>query len=288
MFRLGEYQNLKVAKAVDFGMYLYDSTDAGKGQDAQDRVLLPKKEVPEDLKVGDEIKVFLYLDSSDRLIATTATPLITMGGMATLRVREVSRIGVFLDWGLPQDLLLPYHELVGKVEEGDEILVRMYQDKSGRLAASMRHLYDVMSTDSPYKTGDQVVGRIYEFGHDFGTFVAVDDRYSAMIPAHEDVSDCRIGQVLSLRVTHVKPDGKLDVTTREASYLQMDEDADKVLSIIRSYAGVLPFTEKASPEVISRETGLSKNAFKRAIGRLYKQRQITLEGGKIRLNQDRS
>ncbi|MBQ5431628.1 MAG: RNA-binding protein [Lachnospiraceae bacterium] len=287
MFRLGEYQNLKVAKAVDFGVYLFDPAGGKDGTDAADRVLLPKKEVPEDLKVGDEIKVFLYLDSDDRLIATTAQPMITMGSLATLRVREITKIGIFLEWGLPKDLLLPYHELVGRVEEGDEILVRMYQDKSGRLAASMRHLYDVMSTDSPYKTGDNVIGRIYEFGHDFGTFVAVDDRYSAMIPAHEDVSDCRIGQVLSLRVTHVKPDGKLDVTTREASYLQMDEDASKVLEIIRSYAGVLPFTEKASPQVISRETGLSKNAFKRAIGRLYKQREITLEGGKIRLNKDK-
>ncbi|MBQ1597377.1 MAG: RNA-binding protein [Lachnospiraceae bacterium] len=283
MFRLGEYQKLKVAKAVDFGVYLFDPEGGNGGEDAADRVLLPRKEVPEDLKVGDELKVFLYLDSDDRLIATTAAPKITLGTVASLTVRQVTKIGIFLDWGLSKDLLLPYHELVGKVEEGDEILVRMYQDKSGRLAASMRHLYDVMSTDSPYKTGDQVVGRIYEFGHDFGTFVAVDDRFSAMIPAHEDVSDCRIGQVLSLRVTHVKPDGKLDVTTREASYLQMDEDAEKVLGIIRSYAGVLPFTEKASPQVISRETGLSKNAFKRAIGRLYKKRLITLEGGKIRL-----
>ncbi|MCR4731984.1 MAG: RNA-binding protein [Lachnospiraceae bacterium] len=283
MFRLGEYQKLKVAKAVDFGVYLFDPEGGNGGEDAADRVLLPRKEVPEDLKVGDELKVFLYLDSDDRLIATTAAPKITLGTVASLTVRQVTKIGIFLDWGLSKDLLLPYHELVGKVEEGDEILVRMYQDKSGRLAASMRHLYDVMSTDSPYKTGDQVVGRIYEFGHDFGTFVAVDDRFSAMIPAHEDVSDCRIGQVLSLRVTHVKPDGKLDVTTREASYLQMDEDAEKVLGIIRSYAGVLPFTEKASPQVISRETGLSKNAFKRAVGRLYKKRLITLEGGKIRL-----
>ena len=283
MFRLGEYQKLKVAKAVEFGVYLFDPEGGNGGEDAADRVLLPRKEVPEDLKVGDELKVFLYLDSDDRLIATTAAPKITLGTVASLTVRQVTKIGIFLDWGLSKDLLLPYHELVGKVEEGDEILVRMYQDKSGRLAASMRHLYDVMSTDSPYKTGDQVVGRIYEFGHDFGTFVAVDDRFSAMIPAHEDVSDCRIGQVLSLRVTHVKPDGKLDVTTREASYLQMDEDAEKVLGIIRSYAGVLPFTEKASPQVISRETGLSKNAFKRAIGRLYKKRLITLEDGKIRL-----
>lgn len=283
MFRLGEYQKLKVAKAVDFGVYLFDPEGGNGGEDAADRVLLPRKEVPEDLKVGDELKVFLYLDSDDRLIATTAAPKITLGTVASLTVRQVTKIGIFLDWGLSKDLLLPYHELVGKVEEGDEILVRMYQDKSGRLAASMRHLYDVMSTDSPYKTGDQVVGRIYEFGHDFGTFVAVDDRFSAMIPAHEDVSDCRIGQVLSLRVTHVKPDGKLDVTTREASYLQMDEDAEKVLGIIRSYAGVLPFTEKASPQVITRETGLSKNAFKRAVGRLYKKRLITLEGGKIRL-----
>ena len=216
------------------------------------------------------------------MIATTKEPLITLDQVKTLTVTDVTKIGLFLDWGLPKDLLLPFHEINGKPEKGDEVLVRLYIDKSGRPAATMRHLYHYLRTDSPYKKGDMVEGRIYEFGHDFGTFVAVDDIFSGMIPRHEDTSHLQIGDVINLKVTDVKPDGKLALTTRKEAYQELDEDGAKLMEIIDSYAGVLPFTEKASPEVIKRETGLSKAAFKRAIGHLYKERKITLDGGKIR------
>jgi hypothetical protein len=168
------------------------------------------------------------------------------------------------------------------VQQGDEILVTLYIDKSRRLCASMKGLYDLLDKDSPYEKDQTVSGRVYEFSDNFGTFVAVDDRYSARIPNTEDHSFLRIGDVIEAKVTGVKPDGKLDLTLREKAYIQMDADAQKLLEIIDSYAGVLPFTEKASPEVIKRETGLSKAAFKRAVGRLYKERKITLEDGKIR------
>ena len=123
-----------------------------------------------------------------------------------------------------------------------------------------------------------------EFSDNFGTFVAVDDKYSARIPVSEDHSFLKVGDVIEAKITAVKPDGKLDLTLREKAYIQMDADAQKILELLDSYAGVLPFSEKASPEVIKRETGLSKAAFKRAIGRLYKERKITLDGGKIRKN----
>jgi hypothetical protein len=169
-----------------------------------------------------------------------------------------------------------------KVQRGDEILVTLYIDKSRRLCASMKKLYDLLSTNSPYKKDDIVNGRVYEFSDNFGTFVAVDDRYSAMIPAHEDCSLLHIGDVIEAKVINVKPDGKLDITLREKAYLQMDTDAERILELLDSYAGVLPFTEKASPEVIKRETGLSKNAFKRAIGHLYKERRIEITDKAIR------
>ena len=146
----------------------------------------------------------------------------------------------------------------------------------------MKKLYGLLRLDSPYQKGDVVNGRIYEFGHDFGTFVAVDDCYSAMIPAHEDCSRLHIGDVIEAKVLGVKPDGKLDLTLREKAYLQMDADADKVMEVIEEFAGVLPFTDKASPEVIKRETGLSKNAFKRAVGRLYRERRIEITERAIR------
>ena len=271
--KLGEIQKLKIQKKVEFGVYL---------SDGEERVLLPKKQVPENASVGDEIQVFVYKDSKDRLIATTSSPKLTLGQMGVLTVSQLNKVGAFLDWGLEKDLFLPFKEMTRQPSEGDEILVRVYIDKSERLCASMKGLYEMLSKKPPYQVGDEVEARIYEFGHDFGTFVALDDKYSAMIPRHEDVSKYRIGDVIMVRITGIKEDGKCDVTIRDKAYIQMEDDAYALLDLIDSYAGVLPFTEKASPEVIKRETGLSKAAFKRAIGRLYKERKITLEGGKIR------
>ena len=262
--RLGEYQELVCIKKVDFGIYL--SKKAGD----EERVLLPAKQVSEDVKIGDKVRVFLYKDSKDRLIATTNTPKLVMGQFAPLCVKEVGKIGAFLDWGLEKDLFLPYKQMTRKVEAGDEILVSMYIDKSSRLCATMKGLYDMLSKESPYKKGDMVTGRVYEFSDNFGTFVAIDDKYSAKIPRHEDTSYLRVGDIIEAKVTDVKEDGKLDLTLREKAYIQMDADSAKILELLDSYAGVLPFSEKASPEVIKRETGLSKNAFKRAVGHLYK------------------
>ncbi len=274
--RLGEYQTLTIIKKVEFGVYLAEH------EGDERRVLLPAKQVPEESKCGDTIEVFLYKDSKDRLIATTNKPALTLGGLAVLRVAEVGKIGAFLDWGLEKDLFLPYKEMTAKVQPEDEVLVTLYIDKSQRLCASMKKLYDLLSTDAPYHKGDVVTGRVYEFSDNFGTFVAVDDKYSAMIPSHEDTSKLRIGDEIEARVVNVKPDGKLDITMRERAYLQMDADAEKVMGVIEEFAGVLPFTDKSSPEVIKRETGLSKSAFKRAVGRLYKERRIEINEKSIR------
>lgn len=277
MLRIGEVLTLTVTKRVDFGVYLADD-----GRD-NDKVLLPLKQVPDNVKAGDKIDVFIYRDSKDRPIATVNRPHLTLGEYAPLRVKEVNKIGAFLDWGLEKDLFLPYKEMTKRVKEGDYILVRLYLDKSSRLCASMKGLYHLLDTDSDYQVGDKAKGRIYEFSHNFGTFVAVDDRYSAMIPDYEDTSNLHIGDEVDVRITNIKEDGKLDVTLREKAYIQMDEDTDMILKLLESYAGVLPFTEKASPDVILRETGLSKNAFKRAVGRLYKKRLISIDDGRIRL-----
>lgn len=276
MLKLGEYQELTVVKRVAFGVYLAED------KNAENRVLLPEKQVPADTKIGDSLNVFLYKDSKDRLIATTNTPAITLGGLAVLEVIEIEKIGAFLNWGLEKDLFLPFHEMTRKVETGDEILVTLYIDKSSRLCASMKKLYDLLSTDSPYKEGNIVNGRVYEFSDNFGTFIAVDDKYSAMIPRHEDCSKLRVGDVIEAKVIKVKEDGKLDVTLRDKAYIQMEDDAELVMQIIEEFAGVLPFTDKASPEVIKRETGLSKNAFKRAVGRLYKERRVEITERAIR------
>lgn len=276
MIRLGESQILTVVKKVEFGVYLADISRP------ETRVLLPIKQVPKDIEIDDEISVFVYKDSKDRIISTTQEPKLKMGELAPLSIVSVQKIGAFLDWGLEKDLFLPFKEQVGKIQAGDEILVRLYIDKSKRLCASMRELYDMLRTDSPYQKGDMVRGRVYEFGNDFGTFIAVDDKYSAMIPRHEDCSFLRIGDCIEARVTGVKPDGKLDLTLREKAYMQMDKDAQQVWQVLEEYGGVLPFNDKASPEVIMREMKMSKNAFKRAVGRLYKEHKVEITDKSIR------
>ena len=274
--KLGEFQSLQVVKQVDFGIYLAEHPED------ETRVLLPQKQVPADIKIGDEMEVFLYKDSKDRLIATVNKPKLVLGGYAALKVLSIGNIGAFLDWGLEKDLFLPFKEMTENVQEGDEVLVTLYIDKSRRLCASMKGLYELLSKASPYKKDDIVTGRIYEFSDNFGTFVAVDDKYSAMIPFHEDCSMLHIGDEIEARVTNVKPDGKLDLTRREKAYIQMDTDAETVMQVIEAYAGVLPFNDKASPEVIKREMKMSKNAFKRAVGHLYKERKIEITDSGIR------
>ncbi len=276
MIRLGEKQTLTVVKKVEFGIYL-----AEREKD-ETRVLLPAKQVPQGTELGDRLEVFLYKDSKDRVISTTQEPKLKMGEVQALKVISVQGIGAFLDWGLEKDLFLPYKEQVGKVQEQDEILVRLYIDKSKRLCASMKELYDMLDTDSPYRIGDMVQGRVYEFSDNFGTFVAVDNHYSAMVPRHEDHSSLRIGDLVEARVTGVKPDGKLDLTLREKAYLQMNQDAVQVMELIEGDGGELPFNDKASPELIMQETKMSKNAFKRAVGHLYKERKIKITNNSIR------
>ncbi len=271
---LGKIQELKVVKQVDFGVYL--------GEEAsEERVLLPKKQVPESVQMGDGVEVFLYRDSEDRLIATTAKPKLTLGGTAKLNVKEVARIGAFLDWGLEKDLLLPFRQQTRRVRAGEECLVGLYTDKSDRLCATM-NVYDYLKKDSPYQKDDQVSGTVYQISQNFGAFVAVDDCYSGLIPVREFFGQVRVGEQITARVTAVKPDGKLDLSVREKGYLQMNTDAETVMKVIEEFDGVLPFNDKASPEVIKRELALSKNAFKRAVGHLLKEGRIEITEKSIR------
>lgn len=275
--RLGEKQVLTVVKIVDFGVYL--------GSD-EERVLLPKKQVPEGIEVGDPVEVFLYKDSSDRMIATTKEPKITLGELAVLEVADVGRIGAFLDWGLEKDLLLPFKEQTVKVEKGDRCLVSLYVDKSGRLCATMK-VYPLLRTDSPYKKNDMVRGTVYGISREFGVFVAVDDRYSALIPRREVYGRMFIGQQVEARVADVKADGKMDLSVRGRIPEQMDADAQQIMERIEKNGGCLPFTDKADPERIKMEFGMSKAAFKRAVGRLLKQGKVTIDGNQGKILQSR-
>ena len=262
---------------LDFGAYLAENA----GESRENTVLLPAKQVPEGAEIGTRLDVFLYRDSEDRLIATTRKPVMEVGGVALLAVKETSRIGAFLDWGLEKDLLLPFHEQTARVKAGDQVLAALYVDKSGRLCATMK-LYPYLRTDSPYLPGAVLEARVYEISENFGVFLAVEDTYSAMIPRQEAQGNYKPGQVIRVRVTKVREDGKLTVSAREKSYLQMDTDADQIFRELEQAGGEFPFDDKASPEQIREKFGISKAAFKRAVGHLLKEGKIVLLDGCIR------
>ncbi|MCI8981112.1 MAG: S1 RNA-binding domain-containing protein [Hungatella sp.] len=269
MIELGKRQVLEIVRRKEFGVYLGEKAGDGTA------VLLPKKQVPEGADIGDQIEVFIYKDSEDRLIATTGMPKVEVGKTAVLKVKEVGRIGAFLDMGLEKDVLLPFREQTYEIQAGKDILVALYVDKSKRLAATMK-VYPYMSSQSPYEKDSKVTGFVYEINESLGAFVAVDNQYYGLIPAKELFGQIREGDTVEARVTKVRDDGKLDLSPREKAYLQMDTDSQTVMNAIDERGGVLPFNDKASPEVIKNEFHMSKNAFKRAVGHLLKEGRIKI------------
>lgn len=264
---------MRILKQMDFGVYLTDPAEDGKEE--LQKVLLPIKQVPAGSRPGDSVEVFVYRDSKDRLIASTNMPKLTLHQVGMLTVKQLSKIGAFLDWGLEKDLLLPFAEQTNRVREGEECLVALYIDKSDRLCATM-NVYRYLRTDSSYGKGDRVQGIVYQMSENFGAFVAVDGIFSGLIPKKELYGTVKIGDTVEARVTGVKEDGKLDLSIREKAYLQMKVDGEKIMALLDSYDGVLPFNDKVKPEIIRRETQMSKNEFKRAVGHLLKEGRIEI------------
>lgn len=263
MINLGEKQELIIKRFTSVGAYL--NTEAEEDED----ILLPKSQIPEGLEVGDSIEVFIYNDSKDRMIATTNMPKITVGEMAHLMVVDNTRIGTFLDWGLEKDLFLPFTETVGSVEKGKTYLVAAYVDKSNRLCATMK-IKDMLSSDSPYKENDIVEGTIYSINRDIGAFVAVADKYDGLIPKKELLGAYDVGESIEARVSQVLEDGKLDLSLRDRSYIQMDTDAKVIIEKLKENHGTLNLNDNSSPDLIRKELNMSKSGFKRAVGRLLK------------------
>ena len=276
MMELGKKQTLRVLRKKEIAVYL------GEGGSMKQGVLLPRKQVPDGIKVGDELEVFLYKDSEDRLIATVREPLLAIGELGLLTVVQAGSIGAFLDWGLERDLFLPFKEQKWKVRKGEKVLVSLYTDKSRRLCATMK-IDKYLSADSPYKKDDEVKGILYEINRSIGGFVAVDQKYFGLIPAGELERDMIPGTELEARVSRVREDGKLVLSARKKAYKQMSIDAESVYELIESYNGILPFTDKSAPELIRLETGLTKNAFKRAVGHLLKEGKIQIKTDTIEL-----
>ncbi len=290
--KLGVVQELEIVKITENGVYLSeveDSTPGGtqaeKGESfftkplpgdlAVTKVLLPKNQSPKNAQLGMRLSVFLYKDSEDRPIATTTIPPLTLGTTAMLPVKEVTKIGAFLNWGLAKDLLLPFKEQIVRVKTGDSVLVALYVDKSNRLCATAK-IYDYLRTDSKYQENDTVTGTVYELIEAFGAFVAVDNCYSALIPKQELFRLLQPGDIVTARVCKVLPDGKLTLSVREPAYRELLGDAELIYEKLIAAGGFLPYHDKTDPETIKQVFALSKNAFKRAVGHLLKERKITL------------
>ena len=265
---LGKIQTLEIARKKDFGVYLVDVGD----YDTKGGVLLPIRQVPKDAQIGDKLEVFLYKDSEDRLIATTKQPKLCVGELAALRVKEVSKIGAFVDIGIDKDILLPFKEMEGSPKPADEVLMALYVDRSDRLALSMR-IYKYLQPSQEHKKDDVVKARVYRL-RDVGVMLAVEDKYFGMIPRIENYESYRIGDVIEARVLRVREDGKLDLSHRKKAYLQLGEDAKMIADLLDKKQGRLELGDDSSPEKIKEVLGISKNAFKRAIGNLYKSKKI--------------
>ena len=279
MIKLGQAQSLKINRIVEFGAYLENISDSVPEADTNDKkesVLLPIKQLPTSSKIGDILDVFVYRDSSDRLISTTNIPAISIGEVAVLRVKQLTKIGAFLDWGLEKDLFLPYKQQTYKVKEGDLIPVSLYIDKSDRLCATMKIYHYLKSDNGGYNLDDTVEGFIYEISDKFGAFVAIDYKYSALIPAKEIYSSLNVGELIKARVQGIMPDGRITLSLRQKSYLQIDTDSKKIYEMLEK-KGFLPYHDKSDAKDIKEKFAMSKNEFKRALGRLYKERKIIIK-----------
>lgn len=282
MIQLGKKQILEVVQITDFGVYLVGNSEEKRFEKRKDdselpisKILLPKNQLKSGVKIGDTYEVFVYKDSEDRPIATTTIPPLELNEIALLTVKETSSIGAFLDWGLAKDLLLPFKEQTYRANPGDSVLVKLYIDKSKRLCATMK-IYDSLKTDSEYKRDDRVSGIVYEVIDAFGAFVAIDNKYSALIPKNELFRTVKPGDQIEARVVLVHEDGKLTLSLREKAYLQLDEDSAKIYDQLMNANGFLPYHDKSDADEIKKEFNLSKNAFKRAIGHLMKDGKIKI------------
>jgi hypothetical protein len=267
MIRLGEVQTLKVIKHTPQGVYL-NETEPEEGTESGD-ILLPKRYVPENLEDGQTMEVFVYRDSEDRMIATTKVPLIRMGEIAWLKVVDVTTRGTFLDWGLERDLFLPTKESTRIVKKGQKCLVGLYVDRTGRLCATM-NLYRLLDHNAPYQLEEWVEGTVYDIKKDFGAFIAVDDRFSGLIREREITSDLKVGDTVKVRVVEVREDGKLTLSLRDKAHKMIDGDAVRLHDALVKAGGFLALDDHSDPDVIHHVLGMSKKAFKRAVGRLLR------------------
>lgn len=270
MIKIGNYNTLVVKREVDFGVYLGD--DSGNNV----TILLPRKYVTEQMKVGDEVEVFVYTDSEDRLIATTLHPYATVGEFAFLQVTAVTKYGAFLDWGLEKDLLVPFSQQKSKMRQGGVYPVYVYlDDASKRVVASGKFEKFIGNKFPTYAHGEEVT--ILPYAHtEIGYKVIVDNLYHGMLYDNELYEPLTIGQTSKAWVNRVRDDGKIDLQAKSNRQDRLPSLGQRILDAVADAGGSIAMSDHSSPEEIKSAFGCSKKDFKRAIGQLYKDRAISI------------
>jgi hypothetical protein len=274
MIKVGEYNEMKVLRAVDFGVYLDDGAEG---------ILLPKRFVPEGLKVGDTVKVFVYHDSESRLVATTQEPKGTVGEIVKLKAMTVTNQGAFLDWGLMKDIFVPKSKQLSGMREGAEYLVKIYLDEqTGRVAATEK-IEPFLSNDELTVKEKDVVDLVVYRRTDIGYLVIINNKHTGVLHFNEIYQSIGVGDKFTGFIKAIRPDNKIDVVLGKSGYNRVEDEVTKIMRLLHENSGYLPYHDKSDPEEIYSFFGMSKKAFKMATGNLYKQQKITFTKTGIKL-----
>lgn len=277
MLKIGQFNRLAVIKEVDIGFYL-DSEEDRWGE-----ILLPRKSAPKDCTLYGEVNVFIYFDSEDRIIATSNRPHILVGQFNLLRVSAVEKVGAFMDWGLPKDLLVPFGEQRVRLQADRSYIVRAFLDENtDRIVGSTRINKFIDKTPADYEIG-QMVELLVARESGLGYTAIINDAHWGFLYHNEIFKDLRVGKKTRGYIQKIREDGKIDLSLTAAGYDKVHGIAGSIMNQLAREGGFLPLTAKISPEEISRRFGVSKKNYKKALGALYKRRRVAIEDDGIRL-----
>ena len=276
MIYIGRMNRMKVVKHVDFGVYL-DGQDEGE-------ILLPRKDVPHDTQVGDRLHVFIYRDSDDRLIATTKRPLVQVGEAAYLKVKQQNNVGTFMDWGLPKDLLVPFNEQAWPMNEGRNVVIYCYLDENTNRIAGTTKFHRHLSEDgrNVFQEGDAVKGMVAA-QTELGYKIILNNTHIGLLYKNEVFKPMRFGHELKVFIKQIREDGRIDLSIAASNQDVRDELEEKIMAYLKAHDGISRITDKSRPNVIYDTFNASKANFKRALGRLYKKRLVSLDKTQVQL-----
>ncbi len=274
MVETGEYNTLKVLRQVDFGFYLDDGAEG---------ILLPKRFVPAGLSPGDELKVFVYHDSDDRLIATTQKPLGVLGDIVKLRAVSITALGAFMDWGLMKDLFVAKSQQITGMLPNGEYLVKIYRDEQTNRIAATERFDNTLSNDVLTVNLLDVVDMIVYRRTDIGYVVIINNQHTGVLHHNEIYRSIGVGDKFEGFIKKIYPDNKIDVAAGKPGYKRVEDEAGKIVRLLQENDGYLPYYDKSDPEEIYEFFGMSKKTFKMTVGNLFKQKKISLEKTGIKL-----